>query len=143
MVKMTIAERKKNMGRPAKKTYDLDEIEQLAENGCTVYEIAAICGFSEGYFHALKRQDPGIHEAIERGKANMHMSLRKKQIEVALDGNPQLLIHLGKTELGQNDKIELNQNIKAEVEYEIRFGEAIEKGDQASETSSSTIDSSE
>ena len=145
MVKMTIHERKKkkNLGRPAKKTYDLDEIEQLAENGCTVYEIAAICGFSEGYFHAIKRQDPGIHEAIERGKAKMHMSLRKKQIEVALDGNPQLLIHLGKTELGQNDKIELNQNIKAEVEYEIKFGEAIEKGDQTSEASSSTSDSDE
>ena len=143
MVKETIAERRKHPGRPAKKAYDLDEIEQLAENGCTVYEIAAICGMSEGYFHLLKRQDPAIHEAIERGRACMHMSLRKKQIEVALEGNPQLLIHLGKTELGQNDKIELNQNIKAEVEYEIRFGEAIEKGDQASETSSSSSVSSE
>jgi hypothetical protein len=143
MVKQTITQRKGKGGRPARKTYDLDEIEQLAKNGCTVYEIAAISGFSEGYFYELKKLDPGINEAIEKGKADMHMSLRKKQIEVALEGNPQLLIHLGKTELGQNDKIEVNQSIKAEVEYEVKFGEAIEKGDQASETSSSTSDSSE
>ena len=124
-------------------TYDEDLIRDLAAHGCAIYEIAAICGFSESHFHELKKKYPAIQEAINLGKAQLHKSLRKKQIEVALEGNPQLLIHLGKTELGQNDKIEVNQNVKAEVEYEVRFGEAIEKSNQTSEASSSSSDSSE
>ena len=130
-------------GRRVSVTYDEEKIEALASVGCPIYEIAALCGFSESHFHELKRRYPGIQEAINRGKANMHKSLRKKQVDLALEGNVQMLIHLGKTELGQNDKIEVNQNVRAEVEYEVKFGEAIEKSNQTAEASSSASDSSE
>jgi hypothetical protein len=123
--------------------YDEEKIEALASVGCPIYEIAALCGFSESHFHELKKTYPDIQEAINRGKANMHKSLRKKQVDLALEGNVPMLIHLGKTELGQNDKIELNQHINAEVEYEIRFGEALEKDNQTSEASPSSSDDSE
>jgi hypothetical protein len=121
--------------------YDEDLIRELASHGCTIYEIAHICGFSESHFHELKKRYPGIQQAIDEGKANLHKSLRKKQVEVALDGNPQMLIFLGKAELGQTDRVEINQNVKAEVEYEIKFGEPIkadEEDDQAPETTSSS-----
>jgi hypothetical protein len=127
------------LGRPITTEYDPDLIRSLAAVGCPIYEIAAQCGFSEGNFHNLKKKYPGIQKAIDEGKSELHKVLRKKQVELALEGNVQMLIHLGKVELGQNDKIELNQNIKAEVEYEVRFGEAIEKSDQTSEASSSTV----
>lgn len=130
-------------GRPISVEYDEEKIEALASVGCPIYEIAALCGFSESYFHELKKRYPDIQEAINRGKANMHKSLRKKQVDLALEGSVPMLIHLGKTELGQNDKIEVNQNVKAEVEYEVKFGEAIEKGNKTSEASSSSSDSSE
>lgn len=121
--------------------YDEDIIRELASTGCTIAEIAHICGFSESHFHEMKKRYPGIQEAIDQGKANLHKSLRKKQVEVALDGNPQMLIFLGKAELGQSDRIEINQNVKAEVEYEIKFGEPIEanqEDDQATETTQSS-----
>lgn len=121
--------------------YDENVIRELAAHGCTIAEIAHICGFGESHFHELKKRYAGIQEAIDQGKAELHRSLRKKQVEVALDGNPQMLIFLGKAELGQSDRIEINQNVKAEVEYEIRFGEPIEadqEDDQASETTSSS-----
>lgn len=130
-------------GRKDIAEYDEELIRNLAEHGCTIYEIAHICGFSESHFHEMKKRYPGIQQAINEGKAHMHRSIRQKQIEVALDGNPQLLIFLGKAELGQSDKMEIDHNIKAEVEYEVKFGEAIEKNHQASETSSSSGDSSE
>ena len=121
--------------------YDEDLIRELASHGCTIYEIAHICGFSESHFHEMKKRYPGIQQAIDEGKANLHKSLRKKQVEVALDGNPQMLIFLGKAELGQTDRVEINQNVKAEVEYEIKFGEPIkpkdEEDDQATETTPS------
>jgi hypothetical protein len=126
---------------PEPAEYDEHIIRELASNGCTIYEIAHICGFSESHFHEMKKRYPGIQKAIDEGKANLHQSLRKKQVEVALDGNPQMLIFLGKAELGQTDRVEINQNIKAEVEYEIKFGEPIEKDqedDQATETTSSS-----
>lgn len=89
----------------------------------------------------MKKRYPGIQQAIDEGKANLHKSLRKKQVEVALDGNPQMLIFLGKAELGQTDRVEVNSNVKAEVEYEIKFGEPIkpdEEDDQAAEVTPSS-----
>lgn len=124
---------------PEPAEYDENLIRELASHGCTIYEIAHICGFGESHFHEMKKRYPGIQKAIDEGKASLHKSLRKKQVEVALDGNPQMLIFLGKAELGQSDRIEINQNVKAEVEYEIRFGEPIEadqEDDQATETTS-------
>jgi hypothetical protein len=125
-------------------TYDEELIERLAGHGCTVYEIAHICGFGESHFHELKKKYPDIQAAIDRGKAHLHMSLRQKQVEVALEGNPQMLIFLGKAELGQTDRVEINQNIVAEVEYEIKFGDPTAKDkDKATESASSSTDSGE
>ena len=40
---------------------------------------------------------------IQRANSELYMRLRTKQIEVALDGNPTMLIWLGKNMLGQSD----------------------------------------
>ena len=40
---------------------------------------------------------------IQRSESELYMKIRKKQIEVALDGNPTMLIWLGKNMLGQSD----------------------------------------
>lgn len=114
--------KKVHRGPPAVK-YDTRVIEDLASFGCTLKEIATICGFGESRFRALRKEHPDIQEAIDRGQANLCQKLRKKQIELALDGNPQMLIFLGKALLEQSDKVDINHNIKTEVEYEIVFGE--------------------
>jgi hypothetical protein len=43
-------------------------------------------------------------EEILETRAKRHVALRKKQTEVALNGSPNLLMFLGKHELGQNDR---------------------------------------
>jgi hypothetical protein len=121
--------------------YDLDVIERLAGHGCTLKEIAAICGFKESRFRALRKEHPDIQDAIDKGKANLHKNLRMKQVEVAMDGNPQMLIFLGKAILEQSDRVEVNHNVQVKDVYEIKFGKAEE--DSASEAPSDADDCSE
>lgn len=120
-------------------TYDEDIIRELAASGCTLKEIAHICGFGEPHFHELRKRYPDIQKAIDLGRSTLHKSLRKKQVEVAMDGNPQMLIHLGKAILGQNDKIAIDHNVQGEIEYEITFGDPVIKDkDKITETSPET-----
>jgi hypothetical protein len=132
---------KAHRGPPAV-TYDLKVIENMASFGCTIKEIAMVCGFGESRFRKLRQDHPDIQEAMDLGRANLCHKLRKKQVELALDGNDKMLIFLGKALLEQSDKVEINHNIKAEVEYEITFGDPTDTN-QATEVASEATDSSE
>jgi hypothetical protein len=116
---------------PPAVTYDVKIIENMASFGCTLKEIATICGFGESRFRALRQTHPDIQEAIDLGRANLCQKLRKKQIELALDGNANMLIFLGKALLEQSDKVEIQHNVKAEVEYEITFGDTTHPAEDA------------
>ena len=85
-------------GRPRLEV-DLDEITELASEGCTQQEIADILGFSRKTFYARK----GIMEAYKKGISEMKISLRHWQMKVAKDGNVQMLIWLGRQYLGQKE----------------------------------------
>jgi hypothetical protein len=87
------------MGRPR---LQVDEklLEDLASIGCTTPEMATILGVSED---TLERRFAGI---IEKGRADLDMSLRRQQVSVARTGNVTMLIWLGKQRLGQSDKVE-------------------------------------
>ena len=84
------------MARP-KKEIDEELLYKLATIHCTMKEMVDIIGVSED---TLKRRYAGI---IAKGKAEGKMRLRRKQIEVAMSGNPALLIFLGKAMLGQSE----------------------------------------
>jgi hypothetical protein len=122
--------------------YDLRIIEDMASFGCTYKEIAIICGFGETRFRALRHEHPDIQEAIDLGRARLCQKLRKKQIELALDGNDKMLIFLGKALLEQTDRVEINQTVKAEIEYEVNFGDTTHQ-DNPTEAASETDDGSE
>jgi hypothetical protein len=85
------------MGRPRKKVDALRVIE-LASKGSTVKEIAALCDVHEA---TLYRR---FAKQIDRGMALRDSCLRAKQYEVAMEGNPALLVWLGKQYLDQSDK---------------------------------------
>jgi len=89
-------EEKKKVGRP-KIELDEDLLLKLATIHCTMKEMVDILGVSED---TLKRNFAGI---INKGKAEGKTRLRRKQMEVALEGNPTMLIFLGKAMLGQSD----------------------------------------
>tara|TARA_R110000796_G_scaffold163631_1_gene280584 strand:+ start:570 stop:920 length:351 start_codon:yes stop_codon:yes gene_type:complete len=89
-------EPKANIGRPKIKV-DEELLYKLSAIHCTMKEMVDILGVSED---TLKRRYAGV---IAKGKAEGKMRLRRKQVEVAMQGNATLLIWLGKNCLGQSD----------------------------------------
>jgi AraC-like DNA-binding protein len=85
------------MARPLK-TIDADVVTALAKIHCTYEEIAAVVGCSTD---TLKRR---FADRIEKGREAGKASLRRLQFEKAEEGNPTMLIWLGKQHLGQADE---------------------------------------
>ena len=74
-----------------------DEVEMMAKIGCTNREIAQHYGVNE---NTLGR----VFEAyLARGRSELRQRLRQTQLRVAFDGNPTMLIWLGRNILGQNE----------------------------------------
>jgi hypothetical protein len=100
----------KKRGRPPAEI-NLDKLESLAELGCTNREIAAHFGVSERLIE-MRRQKEEFRAVVERGVARANISLRRKQLTMALEGDRTMLIWLGKQRLGQQDKIDHSGSIE-------------------------------
>lgn len=89
----------------------LDEklIKDLAMIQCTMIEIASICGCS---VDTLERRYADI---IKKGRDHGKSSLRRAQYKKALEGNPAMLIWLGKHILDQKEAITLLGTQEPEV----------------------------
>jgi hypothetical protein len=74
-----------------------DEVEHLASLGCTDREIAQYFEISES---TLRYQ---LSSYLTKGRHQLRTTLRQAQLRVALEGNPTLLIWLGKNILLQSD----------------------------------------
>lgn len=87
----------KNKGGRPKIELDAEMIGRLASIHCSVDEIALImnCGRDTIYRNYM--------DVVEEGRAKGKMGLRRRQWEVAQEGNPTLLIWLGKQWLNQSD----------------------------------------
>ena len=83
---------------------DRDLIFKLATLHCTYKEIASVVGTSET---TLEKRYSGI---IEKGIAEGKKSLRRAQMEKALQGDVRMLIWMGKQYLDQKDSPEDNEN---------------------------------
>jgi hypothetical protein len=92
-------------GRPEVK-FDLLQLEKLCHINATQREIAAFFGCSVDTIQARIKDDPKFAETMERGYCGGYSSLRRKQMEVALEGNPTMLIWMGKQLLGQRDSLD-------------------------------------
>ena len=99
---------------------DLDHLEKLCAIGCTQREIASFFGMTERAIELRKAEDVRyerklesgevVHltfrEIMERGADVGKVSIRRKQMQVMEDGNPTILIWLGKNRLEQRDNID-------------------------------------
>lgn len=84
------------MARP-KKEVDEELLYKLAQIHCTMREMSDIVGVS---VDTLKRR---YADLIDKGKSEGKMRLRRKQVEVAMNGNHTMLIWLWKQMLGQSE----------------------------------------
>lgn len=85
------------MARP-RKNIDPLAVFELARIGCSLEEMSNVLQCDATTLGRRFRRE------VERGQAEMKVSLRRKQFEVALQGNVAMLIFLGKALLGQSDK---------------------------------------
>jgi predicted DNA-binding protein (UPF0251 family) len=91
------------MARPKGSTIkiDVDEVTRWAKTGATQADIAAKLGVSIATFERRLR-DTKIRQALLVGKGELCVSLRAKQVQVALSGNVTMLRWLGEQYLGQS-----------------------------------------
>lgn len=88
-------EQRPNYKEVAKANREL--VRRLAEIHCSLAEISHITGIKE---HTLEKK---YKKEIESGKANGAMGLRRTQMSKAMDGDPRMLVWLGKQYLKQSD----------------------------------------
>jgi len=98
--------KKRSSGRP-KAEIDWGLVPELGEIGCTEEEVASVLRISRDTLLERCKSDHGktfkdyYWPMLNEG----NVSLRRHQWRVAKEGNPALLIWLGKNKLGQSDKI--------------------------------------
>lgn len=81
-----------------------DEVEHMASLGCRDTEIAEYFGVTED---AIRRHFAAF---LIKGRHQLRTTLRQAQLRVALDGNPTMLIWLGKNMLSQSDGGQANDD---------------------------------
>lgn len=92
-----------------------EQIRKLAEISSTMEEIAYVMGCSRS---ALRN----FTHLVDEGKARGKVRLRRAQMELALQGNPTMLIWLGKQILGQSDN-PVGEGENLVLPWEINIGE--------------------
>lgn len=96
------------MARP-RKELNWDEVDKLCAIQATRREIASWFDVDEKTIEARCEQDQGMSFSMyfEQKAGAGKISLRRKQFEVAMNGNVTMLIWLGKNLLDQKDKQEI------------------------------------
>lgn len=83
-----------------KKEISVDkQVERLAAYGLNNKEIAEVLGYDDS---TLKRK---FENFLIKGRGELKKRLKRKQIEVAMQGNVSMLIWLGKQYLDQSEKV--------------------------------------
>jgi len=95
----------------------LRQIESLASIMCTDEEISSVLGISRDTYIEYKKAHSEISDSTEKGKAKGRMSVRRKQHQVAMNGNATMLIWLGKQYLGQDDKQQVDVTAHHGIAY--------------------------
>lgn len=90
-----------------------EEVYELAKLHCTLDEMA------KWFKIPLQTLQINFADEIAQGREYGKQRLRRKQFEVAMEGNPTMLIWLGKNMLGQSDQPVNNDDTIEEMEFEV------------------------
>lgn len=107
-------------GRPPA-AIDLDLVYRAAAIGCSKDEIAALLPHARSTFYEHLKNDPALEETIQAGLAVGKATLRRLQWKGATEGNPTMLIWLGKQMLGQKDKAEISGDENAPLRVTVEL----------------------
>jgi len=94
----------KKVGRP-RTEINLDNLEKLCRLNCTMPEIASYFDIPLRTLEDKYTNEPKVRKAIDKGRNQGKLSLRRKQIQILDEtNNATMAIWLGKQLLGQRDK---------------------------------------
>jgi len=87
---------------------DWDKVDKLCAIQCTGEEIAGVLGCDYDTLSGAiwREKELSFSEYFAQKASHGKMSLRRTQYTAAMDGNPTMLVWLGKNWLGQTDKME-------------------------------------
>ena len=107
--KKKVAKKATNKGGRPTKPVDLEMLKGLADIQCTAEECSSVLGVSvDTIDRRLKAEGyGGFADFYKSHSDGGKVSLRRAQFKAALDGNPTMLIWMGKQVLGQRDKQEV------------------------------------
>lgn len=103
-----MAEQKDLGGRP-RKEINIDQLEEMVKIQCTAEECASVLGVSSDTLDRRLKEEgfAGFAEFFKKYSDDGKSSLRRAQWKAAVEnGNPTMLVWLGKQMLGQSDKVE-------------------------------------
>lgn len=102
----------KPVGRP-KKEMDWKLFDSILQFGAKLIDCSEVCEMSEDTIQRKVKEefDCTFSEYRDKKMSRMRMKLMQKQYDVAMSGNVQMLVHLGKQYLGQSDKQEIEQTV--------------------------------
>lgn len=97
------------MARPKKKI-DQEQFEKLCQLQCTIEEFCCYFQCDDNTINAWCKRTykKSFSEVFKIKRGSGKISLRRKQFEVAMSGNPTMLIWLGRNYLNQTDKIDIS-----------------------------------
>jgi len=103
----------KKVGRP-KSVFNERELRYLCSIHCTLEEIAGFFQMNKDTLSQKIREEYGIGwaEFYERNSQGSKVSLRRRQIQAAMEGDTQMLKFLGKNMLGQKEKVDFEGAVK-------------------------------
>lgn len=99
------------MARP-KINIDMNKVEKLASQGCTVEEIAAHFGVNRSTLYRRKNFRKVYQQGLEKCKMSVRRALFKKGVE---SGDTKALIFLAKNILGMSDNPQKEESTEEKV----------------------------
>ena len=99
------------MARP-QKVIDMDIVEKLASEGCTVTEIAAHFGVHQSTLYRRKKFKEVYERGLEKCKLSVRRALYKKGV---INGDTKALIFLAKNMLGMTDNPIKEENTEEKI----------------------------
>jgi hypothetical protein len=106
-----------------RKIIDWEKVDRLIEAGCSGHEIAPAIGIDSDTLYSRCVHDNGstYSDYSAKLKAKGEGLIKAKQFQLAMSGNPSMLIWLGKNRLGQSDKAQIEQTNTVPQVIKIEF----------------------
>lgn len=106
-------------GRPRKKTIlseaDKKRLMSLIAADCSKEGLRMYLDLANDTFYKGLLNDPEIQKLFENGYELKRTMLKLKQMQVAMEGNVPMLIHLGKNYLDQTEKTQISGELNHDV----------------------------